>query len=528
MAEIEIIKGADNGNPPDSLREMYPKINRNFQKVNTELIGHIGSTTAHKAEDIIYTGEATGNNVKQAVDGLDKRIDNLILESGNSDPEVADARGGYTVLGDRLNASDNRVADKASLSDLSAVNSEITALKNNKLDKDGTIIVPQISKNGGLIDQTYLTDELLQQISGNAPIHAVPADNSINYDKTTFFKSETNIFDKSKATPGIVNSSDGSIIPNSSWYASDYIAVSVGSTYKTTPCADYAYYNASKVFVSGVENPLGPATLTPPSNAVYVRITFQETDLDTAMVSKDNLPSQYLPYGSYVVDIVDPGLKEAINKSVNVTSKWTNKIWNVIGDSITEHNARTEKNYQDYIKDKIDCIVNNYGLSGTGWRTPSTSGGSDAFYQRMDTFAANADLITVFGGTNDWAEVGVPFVMGTFGDTDPATSFYGALDYTIRQLINKYPTKTIAVFTPIPRGPDPWAESYGTTMEQIADAVIKVANRYSVPALDLYREGNVYAWNTEYQAFALPDGLHPNDNGHMILADKILAFINTL
>ncbi|MEK5085914.1 SGNH/GDSL hydrolase family protein [Paenibacillus sp. FSL M8-0228] len=415
-----------------------------------------------------------------------------------------------------------------SLSSQLSITGQITDLENSKLDKNGTIIVPQISKNGGLIDQTYLTDELKQMIAGTAPINAVPADNSINYDKTTFLKAATNLFDTSKVVFGIVSSADGTIITHSGYYASDFIPVSYGNVYKTTAIADYAFYNASKVFVSGVENPLAPATINPPNSTVaFVRVTIPVSNLNTTMVSKGQLPSTYLPYGDYRVDIVDEGLREAINNSVNYRSKWTGKTWNAIGDSITEHNARTTKNYQDYIQGIIGCTVNNYGLSGTGWRTPSVSGGSDAIYQRMGSFTTDADLITVFAGTNDWAEVGIAFNMGTFGDTDPAVSFYGALDYTIKQLINKYPTKTIAVFTPIPREPA-WALNNGVTLEQVADAIIKVANHYSVPVLDLYRTSNVYAWNEVYRNYALPDGLHPNDNGHMRLADKVLAFLNSL
>lgn len=113
MADIEIIKGADNGNPPDTLRQMYPKINRNFQKVNAELTGHIGSTVAHKAEDITYSGLVPGGNVKVAVDNLNTRVSEIVAQSGDDITELVDARDGYEVLGDRLNASDQRLADLA-------------------------------------------------------------------------------------------------------------------------------------------------------------------------------------------------------------------------------------------------------------------------------------------------------------------------------------------------------------------------------------------------------------------------------
>ncbi|WP_110931077.1 hypothetical protein [Paenibacillus bouchesdurhonensis] len=127
MADIEIIKGADNGNPPDTLPQMYPKVNRNFDKLNKEvaanktdienkLKSHENSTNAHPAEHIPYSGAVVGaNNAKQALDKLKQEINDLILGGDDSDPntraEVEAARGGHAMLGDRLDSSDAQLAD---------------------------------------------------------------------------------------------------------------------------------------------------------------------------------------------------------------------------------------------------------------------------------------------------------------------------------------------------------------------------------------------------------------------------------
>lgn len=230
-------------------------------------------------------------------------------------------------------------------------------------------------------------------------------------------------------------------------------------------------------------------------------------------------------------------VKDAVSLTPT-NSKWANKIWNAIGDSITERNFRSTKSYHDFIKEKIGCAVNNYGISGTGWFTPSGSGGTNAIYNRIGSLNASADLITVFAGTNDWAQVGKTLVMGNLGDIDGSLSFYGAVDSTLSQLITKYPTKTIAVFTPIPRK-NAWfevANGSGITMTQVVDAIIKVCNKYSIPALDLYRVSTLFPWNdtANNTYFKAPggtyaaDGLHPNDAGHQVLADKILSFLNSL
>jgi hypothetical protein len=98
------------------ISEDFQNINTAFENVQSEMDAnktvvdtHLTSKTAHKAENITYTGEASGANVKQAIDGLDTRIDNLILAPGDSGPEVEDARGGFPVLGARLDSIDSEI-----------------------------------------------------------------------------------------------------------------------------------------------------------------------------------------------------------------------------------------------------------------------------------------------------------------------------------------------------------------------------------------------------------------------------------
>lgn len=56
---------------------------------------------------------------------------------------------------------------------------QLNDLDEKKLDKNGTISVSQINKNLGKLDQTYLSDELIQQMAGDTPVNAIPADESI-------------------------------------------------------------------------------------------------------------------------------------------------------------------------------------------------------------------------------------------------------------------------------------------------------------------------------------------------------------
>lgn len=76
-----------------------------------DIDAHEVSPTAHPAQNITYSGLVAGaGNVKQGLDNLYTRVNNII-DDGDSSAEVVDARGGYPVLGDRLNASDAQLAD---------------------------------------------------------------------------------------------------------------------------------------------------------------------------------------------------------------------------------------------------------------------------------------------------------------------------------------------------------------------------------------------------------------------------------
>lgn len=90
----------------------------------------------------------------------------------------------------------------------------------NGLIKKGEVSVRDIDKNKGKLDQTYLSDDLLQQIAGNTPINAVPADDSITNEKIvdrTISKEKVN-FDQVTVNSGsrfpMLNAArDGSFLP---------------------------------------------------------------------------------------------------------------------------------------------------------------------------------------------------------------------------------------------------------------------------------------------------------------------------
>jgi lysophospholipase L1-like esterase len=206
----------------------------------------------------------------------------------------------------------------------------------------------------------------------------------------------------------------------------------------------------------------------------------------------------------------------------------TFNIWNTLGDSITEIDT-----YQSMVASMLDIpVVHNYGISGT--RIAATSvDDTDCMSTRYSWMSDDADLITVFGGTNDWGNLHL-IDLGQFSDNTRLT-FYGAMHILCKGLITKYPSKTIAFFTPIQGIYNALSRSdlnpKGYTLADVADAILEVCSFYSIPVLDLYRcggiTGNVKDDTTHLYTFTY-DGTHPNEVGFQRLAKKMATFIRSL
>jgi lysophospholipase L1-like esterase len=207
-----------------------------------------------------------------------------------------------------------------------------------------------------------------------------------------------------------------------------------------------------------------------------------------------------------------------------------NKIINVLGDSITQGVgvSSPEHIYENVLGRLVGAReVRNYGISAT--RFARQIGGDDcggAFVDRYIGMADDADLVLVFGGTNDYGHGNVPF--GTWGDRTPYT-FIGACHTLFEGLVKKYPASHIVVMTPLQRagGSNPCANT-GKPLSDYADAIIRVAALYSIPVLDLYRTAGICPDIPAQRELFMPDGLHPCDAGAERMAERIAAFLTAL
>ena len=196
--------------------------------------------------------------------------------------------------------------------------------------------------------------------------------------------------------------------------------------------------------------------------------------------------------------------------------------FNFLGDSITYGqdpvNAGLRvKTYHEYLAEMISLESRNYGVRGSTISVLRRGGDRDPFTVRYLAMERDADVVFVFGGTNDYGVVqNAPF--GTWSDTED-TTFLGGLRVLIEGLILQYPDTQIVFMTPIHRANDAKQNSVGKTLADYVDAIAEMCGEYGIPVLDAYHAEEMDLLRDTQQYIA--DGLHPSAAGHQVMADWI-------
>lgn len=210
---------------------------------------------------------------------------------------------------------------------------------------------------------------------------------------------------------------------------------------------------------------------------------------------------------------------------------------NFLGDSITEGVGASEEkyNYVNQVAELSGAVCRNYGVGGTRiakQEIPSPEAKwDDDFLSRAERMDPDADVVVVFGGTNDFGHGFAP--IGKMEDRTSYT-FYGALHCLFTYLLDKYPMAEIVVITPLhrlnetnPKG-DGWKPEATGVLKEYVTALREVTEYYSLPTLDLYSCSGIQPAVPVIQKMYLPDGLHPSDAGHRRIAEKLVVFMENL
>lgn len=202
---------------------------------------------------------------------------------------------------------------------------------------------------------------------------------------------------------------------------------------------------------------------------------------------------------------------------------------NFLGDSITEGSGTSceAARFTCVLKEIAGLSeIRNYGIGGTRIARQLVCPDTTDFCARFSGMEDDADAVVVFGGTNDYGHGDAPF--GELTDRTPQT-FCGAVHYLFRGLVEKYPTKPIIIITPMHRIHDYKPNnSNQKVLKDYVDVIRETAEMYSLPVLDLFASFGICPDISEQREAFCPDGLHPNDAGNRVLAEKLKKFLETI
>lgn len=382
-------------------------------------------------------------------------------------------------------------------------------------------------------------------------------DGAITSDKTNFFE-KINLFNPNNIIDGKFINSDIETLSDG-YYHSDFIAVEPGGTYIIPYNVNNlgCYYDVNKQYVGNLKRTDLSQSSTECSlfkiglATYYVKINGYKGNYEGRtsrqpteymMIKGTIYPNEHIYFNNNKAflnsESMNKNVIRDIAKSEIAKSEIKNSTANIlegkilacVGDSITEGvNADIDtetgarKTYGYLVAKRNNMTFLNYGIGGS---TIANDGSSKAFvYNRYSVMENNIDYLTVWFGWNDFARENV--TLGTIDSTDK-TTFYGAWNFTMEYLINKYPTTKIGLVVP-----------YGTDVNW-RNAVRNIGKKWGIPYLDLMSEHTPLFFDKEPEigvnasvvekrkATFLADVVHPNQVGYNYLSTIFEDFIRSL
>lgn len=294
---------------------------------------------------------------------------------------------------------------------------------------------------------------------------------------------------------------------------------------------NWTWWDKDKHFVG---YKLSGSAVTSPATAKYLRFAVYFNNTGSAT------HETFDPQNVIVTEDAKPEFDDNFTSSFVARPSCAGLKWIGIGDSITEDNFRATYHYWSYIMAETGLSFVNMGVSGTGYKAEGS--GNKAFYKRVPSMAADADIITIFGGVNDIVLSNAD--IGTATDTGTAT-ICGCVNETIDAIEQIYPAHMpLGIISPLPCAcvdtvvnihpiQNPSDESCRMTLfvEQLA----LICRHRGIPFLDLFHRSNLRPWHQECnekyfscESIRTGDGLHPNGYGHRLIYRQIMEFVKQL
>ena len=196
-----------------------------------------------------------------------------------------------------------------------------------------------------------------------------------------------------------------------------------------------------------------------------------------------------------------------------------NKILiNFLGDSITEGLKWQKKEiFCHYLSKWLNVRINNQGYRAT--KIARQKDDFKDFNFRLKDLDDKADFTFIFGGTNDYS-----LGDAELGDinSDSYYTFYGALKNLIKDLLKKFDKDKICFILPLSRYDEDKIINNGT-LPQYRNIIKEICDLNKIDYLNLCDELPIPDTDGKSQYFK--DGLHPNKQGHKLIAKNIIKYL---
>ena len=363
-------------------------------------------------------------------------------------------------------------------------------------------------------------------------------DGGIIPEKTSFIRKSKNLFDKStiQINKGVFPGNAGQLIDDTDCDSFGYFEVEAGKKYICNlPLKYLAFYNKDKVCLGensiggtggfndaggtgGLKNvmantPIFIPTLLNGQACKYVRFSIRHIEAyNSCQFQKGETITSEEEFGKYYLNnnII---IENSTNSSTEITdifSRFNTLKVTHIGDSHTQQGY-----YEKWINNKLHWrAIQRLGQGGS---TIAKKADGVDFISRYKNTASDSDVITIYGGTNDFAQ-NIP--LENSSNKLDNTYFKGALREMIEYFSINYPSKYLFVFTPCNNKDT--ANGLGLYIKDYVNAIIEVCKEYSVPLIDLYNNIQI---NSKNRSVKTEDGTHLTDETNKQVAQIAITKI---
>ena len=204
-----------------------------------------------------------------------------------------------------------------------------------------------------------------------------------------------------------------------------------------------------------------------------------------------------------------------------------------IGDSITEGITSAvdiKGNFISYVNYAESYLHFNRTLNHCKGGRIFTSYGDEDLSLAMNfgnVTNVDSDIIVVFAGVNDYLSTPANKRFGDVNDKMSTAGYCGSVRYFMKQLKEYYGDRDIffvTMYNNSKKAQCTYSDVQGQpTLNDYMEVQRKLADEFGYHVIELYDIGFMDCTDKESSDFYLRDGLHPKDNGNIVLGEHIAA-----